>query len=99
MSGPVRPHGGVPARVGVAAAVACGLCCAVPLIAALGGIGALSALGAVFEIFEVVSIVLAVLALSGATVLWLLRRRRRACRVPERVVDLGLPEPVSRGRR
>jgi hypothetical protein len=77
-------------RTGIAAAVACGVCCAVPLIGLLGGAGVLSALGAVFE---KVSLVLAVLALGGAGVLWLRRRRRRACRVPERAVDLGMPEP------
>jgi hypothetical protein len=76
-------------RTGIAAAVACGVCCAMPLITLLGGVGALSAIGAVFE---KVSLVLAVVALGGAGVLWVRRRRRRACRVPERPVDLGMPE-------
>src|SRR5262245_15660048 len=50
--------------MGVAAA--CGVCCAVPLIALLGGIGVVSGMGAVFEVFELVSLVLAVPALGGA---------------------------------
>jgi hypothetical protein len=83
-------------RVGVAAAVACGMCCAAPLIAVFGGIGVLSSLGAVFDVVELASIVLAVLAFAGAGVLWLRRRRRRACRVPKRVVELGMPEPIRR---
>jgi hypothetical protein len=97
MTPPVRPYRWWK-RTGVAAAVACGVCCAVPLIALLGGIGALSALGAVFEVFEKVSLVLAVLALGGAAVLWVRRRRLRACRVPDRVVELGMPEPIRRGQ-
>ncbi len=76
--------------------MACGLCCAVPLTALLGGVGALSALGAVFE---VVSLILAVVALGGAAVLWVRRRRRRACRVPDQVTDLGMPELTPPGPR
>lgn len=76
--------------------MACGLCCAVPLIAVFGGVGVVGSLSAVFEVFELASIVLAVVAFAGAGVLWLRRRRRRACRVPERVVELGMPEPTRR---
>jgi hypothetical protein len=82
-------------RTGIAAAVACGLCCAVPLIALLGGAGVLSALGPVFGVLETVSLVLAVLSLGGAGALWLRRRRRRACRV----TDLGKPDPARRAVR
>jgi hypothetical protein len=96
MTGPARPYRRWQ-RVGVAAAVACGMCCAVPLIAVLVGVGVTSAtLGTVFQVVELASLVLAVLALGGAGVLWV-RRRRRACRVPDRVADLGLPEPTRRG--
>ena len=38
------------------AAAACGVWCAVPLIALLGGIGVVSGMGAVFEVFELVSL-------------------------------------------
>ncbi|MGW4058574.1 hypothetical protein ACWEGE_09840 [Amycolatopsis sp. NPDC004747] len=90
-------------RLGVAAAVACGACCALPLITLLGGIGVASSLGAVFEVFERASFVLAVLAFTGAAVLWVRRRRRRACRIPDRVadraVDLGMPGPSQREHR
>jgi hypothetical protein len=84
-------------RVGVAAVAACGVCCAAPLIALLGGFGALSAVGTVVEGFEMISLVLAVIALGGAGVLWL-GRRRRACRVPDRIVDLGMPAPTRDGK-
>lgn len=81
-------------RLGVGAAVACGVCCAVPLILLLAGIGVASSLGAVLRVFELASMVLAVLALGGAAVLWVRRRRRRpACRVPAGTVDLGMPKP------
>ncbi|SMD27393.1 hypothetical protein [Kibdelosporangium aridum] len=83
-------------RTGIAAAVACGLCCAAPLIALFGGIGVVGSLGAVFDVFELASIVLAVVAFAGAGLVWLRRRRRRACRVPERVVELGMPKPTRR---
>ncbi len=86
-------------RTGIAAAVACGACCMAPLISVLIGVGIAGSLGAVFEVFERVSIVLAVVALAGAGVVWLRRSRRRACPVPERVVDLGMPEPTRRGQR
>ena len=86
-------------RAGIGAAAMCGLCCAAPLIALLGGAGVLSAMGAVFQVFERISLVLAVLALGGASVLWVRRRRRRACRIPERVVDLGMPEPTRGDER
>lgn len=94
MTPPTRPYRRW-ARLGIAAAVACGVCCAVPLITVLGGVGVVSSLGAVFDVVELVSIVLAVLAFAGATVLWVRRRRKRTCRVPDRVADLGLPEPPS----
>jgi hypothetical protein len=58
-----------------------------PLITLLGGVGALSAIGAVHVKVSLV------LALGGAGVLWV--RRRRACQVPERVVDVGMPEPST----
>jgi hypothetical protein len=83
--------------MGVAAAVACGLCGASALIDVLGGIGVLSSLGVLVVGFELASIVLAVLALGGAGVSWL-RRRRRACRVPDQVADLGMPEPTRRAQ-
>lgn len=95
MTPPARPYRRW-ARLGVAAAVACGVCCAVPLIALLGGVGVVSSLGAALGVFELASIVLAVLAFAGAAALWVRRRRRRACRVPDQVVDLGLPEPPRR---
>jgi hypothetical protein len=79
-------------RTGLAAAVACGLCCAMPLIAVFAGVGVVASLGAVVKVVELASIVLAVVAFTGAGVLWLRRRRRRACRVPERVMELGIPE-------
>lgn len=70
-----------------------------PLLALLVGLGAVSAAaGAVFQVFELVSIVLAVLAFGGAAVLWVRRRRKKACRVPDQVVELGLPEPPQRGQ-
>jgi DNA-binding transcriptional MerR regulator len=85
--------------MGVAAALACGLCCAAPVIAVLGGFGALAAMGALFKVFELVSLVLAVLALGGAAVLWVRRRRLRTCQVPDRVADLGIPAPTGQSRR
>lgn len=85
-------------RTGIAAVVACGMCCAAPLISLLGGVGVVSGLGVVFEMVERVWLVLAVLAVGGATVLWV-RRRRRACRVPNQVVDLGMPESTRPGPR
>ncbi|HET9138892.1 hypothetical protein [Actinophytocola sp.] len=78
-------------RTGLAAAVACGVCCAVPLIALLGGIGVAGSLAAVVGVVEVVSIALSVVAFGGAGVLWLRRRRRRACRVPDRTAELTRP--------
>lgn len=69
MSGPAQPDR-LWKQLGVAAAVACGLGCAAPPIALIGGFGALSALGAVSQVFEVISIVLAVLAFGAAGVLW-----------------------------
>jgi hypothetical protein len=81
-------------RTGLAAVVACGLCCAMPLIAVFGGAGVVASLGAMFKVVELASIVLAVVAFAGAGVLWLRRRRQRACRVPERVVELGMPKPA-----
>ncbi|QKV80683.1 hypothetical protein [Amycolatopsis sp. Hca4] len=102
MTPPAKPYRRW-ARLGVAAAVACGVCCALPLITLLGGIGVVSSLGAIFKVFELASIVLAVLAFSGAAVLWVRRLHRTACRVPgravERVVDLGMPDPTQRGPR
>jgi hypothetical protein len=100
MTPPARPYRHW-TRLGVAATVACGMCCAVPLITALGGIGVVSSLGAVFKVVELVSIVLAALAFTGATVLWVRRRRRRACRVPDRVANrvVDLPEPTLRKQR
>ncbi|HEV8560159.1 MAG TPA: hypothetical protein VGR06_27820 [Actinophytocola sp.] len=86
-------------RVGVAAVVACGVCCAVPLIAVLSGIGVVASLGAVLEVVEWLSVALAVLALGGAALLWLRRRRRQACQVPDRVVSLGMPGPTRRAPR
>jgi hypothetical protein len=100
MTPPTRPYRRW-TRLGIAAAVACGESSAVPLNTQLGAVGIVSSLGAVFDVFELVSIVLAVLAFAGAAVLWLRRRRRRACRVPDRVsnrvADLGLPEPIRPG--
>jgi len=98
VTGPARPYRRW-TGVGIAAAVACGLCCAAPLIGVLGGIGALSAVGAAFDVLRVVSIALAVLALGGAAALWLRRRRRRACQVPDRPADLGMPAPARREPR
>jgi hypothetical protein len=83
-------------RLGVAAAVACGLCCAAPLIALLGGFGTVSALAAVFQVFELVSIVLAVLAFGAAGILWARRRRRQACQVPDRAAEQDMPTPSDR---
>jgi hypothetical protein len=74
-------------RMGIAAAVACGVCCAVPLIAALTGIGVASSVGAALRIVEPVSLALAALSLVGAAVLWVRRRPRK----PRPVVDLGMP--------
>ena len=53
------------------------------------------------EVFERFAFVLAVLATGGAAVVWLRRRRRRACEVPSRAVDLGMPgmDRVDRGRQ
>jgi hypothetical protein len=100
MTPPARPYRRW-TRLGVAAAVACGVCCAVPLITVLGGIGVVSSLGAVFKVVELVSIVLAALAFTGTTVLWVRRRHRRACRVPDRVGNrvVDLPEPTLRKQR
>jgi hypothetical protein len=83
--------------MGAAAVLACGLCCAAPAIAVLGGFGALAAMGALLKVFELVSLVLAVLALGGAAVLRVRQRRRRACRVPDRVAELGMLGPTGEG--
>ena len=90
MTSPVDPYRRW-SRVGIGAVMACGLCCALPLVTLLGGVGMAAAVGAVFEVFERFAFVLAVLALGGAAVVWLRRRRRRACEVPSRTVDLSMP--------
>jgi hypothetical protein len=77
-------------RLGVGAVVACGLCCALPVIGVRTGIGALSTIAAVVE---PISLVLAVVALGGAVLLERRRRRRKACRV----TDLGMPGSLLDG--
>jgi hypothetical protein len=71
--------------------VACGLCCGLPLVTLLGGVGLAAAVGAVLEVFERFAFVLAVLALGGVAAVWLRRRHRRTCDIPNRTVDLGMP--------
>lgn len=71
-----------------AAVVACGACCAGPLLGASGGIAALLAVAAIW----VPALAgLAVVAVLGG---YLVHRRRRAAtrRAAERPVDLGVPD-------
>jgi hypothetical protein len=77
------------------------MCCGLPLVTLLGGVGLAAAAGAALEVFERFAFVLAVLAMGGAAVVWLRRRRRRACEVPSRAVDLGMPgmDRVERRRQ
>lgn len=73
--------------VGLTAVVACDVCCAGPLLAALGGVGAASALAS----FWVPALsVVAGAAVAGACVLHR-RRSTAACDSGPGLVDVGLP--------
>ncbi|MFC9552227.1 hypothetical protein ACFTWF_15360 [Rhodococcus sp. NPDC056960] len=74
--------------MGVTAVGACSLCCARPVLTALGGLSVLSAVGAVWVPALTVAAILAVLMLLAVV------RRRRAstsCEVASSPVDLEMP--------
>ncbi|HEX5404198.1 MAG TPA: hypothetical protein VFX16_18065 [Pseudonocardiaceae bacterium] len=92
-SPPPRPTRSWRTVVGwTAAVVACGACCAGPLLGASGGLAALFAVAAIWVP------ALAGLAVAAPLVGYLVHRRRRAAarRAAQRPVDLGVPD-VRRG--
>jgi hypothetical protein len=70
------------------AVVACGACCAGPLLGVSGGLAALFAVAAIWVP------ALAGLAVAAVLVAYLVHRRRRAaaCRAAERPTGLGVPD-------
>lgn len=89
MNAPVPPRRGYPwktAAAWIAGAVACGACCAGPLLGSLGAIAALSAAAAIWVP------ALAGLAVAAALTGYLIHRRRRTATTHRPgTVDLGLP--------
>ncbi|SNT59618.1 hypothetical protein [Actinacidiphila glaucinigra] len=86
-SRPSAPWGTI--GVGVAALVACAVCCAGPLLAVLGGIGIPCAIGALW-----VPVLAVQAAAALVAVIFIVRRRRRRpvpCHTIPTHADLGMP--------
>jgi hypothetical protein len=94
-----RPRPWTTIATGAAAAGACAVCCAGPVLAFVGG---LSIVSLAASIWVPALAIVAVAALAGAV--WILRRRHNSnCQTgsaePPGPVDLGIPTPTASSRQ